>query len=211
MALLDGHDEALHLAVRQALDALGQGWVLDVYSTATEAMLRVASSNPPHVLLLDDTAAGRSGIDCAARLTALLSKVRVLFLTERPNKLQVTRLLMAGAVGYLLKPVAAEDLVRAIVRAAQGGLALSETAERALMRWCRGVGKDPRFEQLSDREWDVMLGLLQGLKEGEIATSLGVEISTVHTHRKHLQKDLKIRSREELIKVFLSRNDQQDT
>jgi DNA-binding NarL/FixJ family response regulator len=107
----------------------------------------------------------------------------VLVLADGVEGGRVFRFLCAGASGCLLKPCAAEQLASAIVAAEEGRLLFCRNSEEGLRRWCRRLFHDPRFQALTPRECDVMMGVLHGLSEGEIAGLLRIATNTAHTHR----------------------------
>jgi DNA-binding NarL/FixJ family response regulator len=103
----------------------------------------------------------------------------VLVLTSFSDRHRITGALEAGAVGYLLEDAAAEEVVRGIRAAAEGGSPLDPRAARSLLE--AAAAPDP-LEGLSPREREVFGLLLEGLPNKLIARRLGISEKTVKTH-----------------------------
>ena len=110
---------------------------------------------------------------------------------------------MAGALGYLVKPVAPGNLVYTISEAAQGRAALSGHAQDALIAFACRVGGDRRSRTLSCRECEVMLLLLQGAVPKEISTKLGIHEGTINRHLHDIYQKLGVRRKADAIRKFV--------
>ncbi|WP_369055065.1 response regulator [Kineococcus terrestris] len=171
-----------------------------------EALARVEELLPD-VVLMDVRMPRRGGIDACADIKAAAPSTRILILTSSEEEDDLFGAVRAGASGYLLKDVPAEevaDAVRAVVAGESlitprmAGLLLGEFAamrrrdeERVL-----GAAGAPR---LSPRELDVLRLLARGMANREIAGQLGISENTVKNHVRNLLEKLQLHSRMEAV------------
>ena len=156
----------------------------------------------PDVVLLEAWFPALSGIDCARRLTARLPKARIVMFTACSDHDTVVESLMAGAWGYLTKPVAPACLVWAVSEAAQGHPVLCGEAQAAVMDYLRLLGSTSRSKTLSWRERQVMLLLMRGATYKETANELGISEGTIHRHLHAIYKKLRVHGRDEARRKF---------
>jgi DNA-binding NarL/FixJ family response regulator len=149
------------------------------------------------------TLPGLSGIDCTRRLKAHLLELPVLMLSARLDEETIVRSLMAGGSGFLVKPVAPDQLMRAVTRAAKGLPALCLEAQTAVLGLLHRMGRASGSAGLSHREQDAMLGLAQDLSDKEIAALLGMGSGTVHSHLSSIYRKLRVHSRSEARRKFV--------
>jgi two-component system, NarL family, response regulator NreC len=126
---------------------------------------------------------------------------RILILTMVDNPADVYLSLAAGAEGYVLKEVAASDLVDAIRRVAVGEGYLQPSLGAVVMRAAEAEHAGGRpFDPLSDRERDVLRLVALGYTNSEVGTLLGIAQRTVESHRTHILRKLGIRGRADLVR-----------
>jgi DNA-binding NarL/FixJ family response regulator len=154
---------------------------LEVVGTAAngEEAVAVCLAVRPDVVLMDLEMPVLDGIEATRRLAEQASAASVLVLTSFSDRRRITGALDAGAVGYLLKDAAAEEVVRGIRAAAQGGSPLDPRAARSLLE--AKAAPDP-LDTLSAREREVLGLLLEGLPNKLIARRLQISEKTVKTH-----------------------------
>ena len=133
----------------------------------------------PDVVLMDLEMPVLDGIEATRRIATEATAAAVLVLTSFSDRRRIVAALDAGAVGYLLKDAAAEDVVRGIRAAAAGGSPLDPRAARSLLD--AASAPDP-LDALSAREREVLGLLLEGLPNKLIARRLGISEKTVKTH-----------------------------
>jgi DNA-binding NarL/FixJ family response regulator len=160
--------------------------------------LALVKANDYDVAMLDMSMPGLSGIDLIKRLKIEKAKLRILVLSMHGEQQYAARALKAGASGYLNKDSAAELLVGAIRKIAAGGVHVGEAAAATLLQ----AGKSGH-EALSDREFEVMRLLVEGLGPTEIAERLHLSVKTVSTHKTRILEKLKLGSTAELVRYAL--------
>jgi DNA-binding NarL/FixJ family response regulator len=175
--VVDDHG-VLRDGLGRVIDAQPDMMLAGVAADGAEAVERCRATSPD-VVLMDLEMPVMDGIEATRIITAELPGASVLVLTSFSDRHRITAALDAGAVGYLLKDAAAEDVVRGVRAAAEGGSPLDPRAARALLD--AAAAPDP-LAGLSPRERDVLGLLLEGLPNKLIARRLGITEKTVKTH-----------------------------
>ncbi|HEX5963064.1 MAG TPA: response regulator transcription factor, partial [Gemmatimonadales bacterium] len=173
-------------------------------ATGLEAVGLAAKLNPD-VVVLDISMPGESGLQIAARLRDTSPEPRVLILSMHDNAEYVLESVRAGAHGYLLKDTAATELRSAIRTICRGESYFSPPIASRLREALRGEHETHAgsLAQLTGREREVLLGVVRGRTNKEIAGELGISHRTVETHRESLMRKLKIRTVAELTRFAL--------
>ena len=163
-----------------------------------EAALALVKAHDYDIAMLDMSMPGLSGIDLIKRLKLEKPKLRILVLSMHGEKQYAARALKAGASGYLNKDSASELLLGTLRKIAAGGVHIGDTAAVELLR----SEKTPH-EALSDREFEVMRLLVEGLGPTEIGERLHLSVKTVSTHKTHIFDKLNVESTAELVRYAL--------
>ncbi|MEI7503284.1 MAG: response regulator transcription factor [Paludibacter sp.] len=150
------------------------------------------------VMLLDMNMPGKSGIELLTDLKNMKPQLHILVLSIHPEDKFALRTLKAGASGYLCKDTALEELVVAIRKIYSKGRYLSTTLAEQLAFDIMPVTSSLPHEQLSNRELEIMFMLVSGKKVKDIASDLGLSISTIFTYRVRIFEKLKIKNNVEL-------------
>jgi DNA-binding NarL/FixJ family response regulator len=154
----------------------------------------------PEVVLMDIHLPGKSGIECVAKLKALLPETQVIMLTIEEDSERVFDSLKAGATGYLVKSVSPAKILDAIAEVHNGGAPMSSHIARNVVLAFRKTPEPENPElNLSPREEEVLRLLAKGHRSKEIAEELGVGTATVNTHVRHIYEKLHVRSRAEAV------------
>lgn len=170
---------------------------IDQASDAPETM-KAVWEKPLNLVLLDLSLRGRSGLDLLKEIKNARPKLPVLILSSYPEEQFATRALRAGAAGYLNKDTHPEMLIQAVRRALAGGKFVTpETAERLATELTADTSK-PLHEQLSDREYDILLRIASGQSVSEIASTLTLSVKTVSTYRTRLLLKMRKQNNAEL-------------
>lgn len=189
--------------VRQGLAAiLGGQHDIEVVGEAVngrEAVTRVTEVDPD-VLLLDVRMPELDGVGTMRELARIGARARVLILTTFDLDEYVYETMRAGASGFLLKDAEPSDLVAAVRAVARGDTLLGSSMTRRLVaRYVRlpppGADIGDRFDELTEREREVLLLLAKGRSNGEIASELFLSEATVKTHVTRLLAKLGLRDR----------------
>ncbi len=164
-----------------------------------ETALDKAMNTKPDVAVIDISMPGMDGLEVVTRLKSYCSGVPVLILTMHDEEQYVIRAIEAGAMGYVTKQSAPEQLVAAVKKIHAGGRYLTEKASEALaLRVIRGTKPHTLTESLSMRELQVLRKLALGATNREIAVSYNISVKTVDTYRSRILKKLNLRNNAEL-------------
>jgi NarL family two-component system response regulator LiaR len=157
------------------------GPTLDVVGEAAtgEEAVRLAERLRPDVVLMDLLMPGMDGVEALRRMRAAGTAGAVLILTTLDDDARVREAVQAGAMGYLLKDMLADELVRAIHAAASGRPTLDPRAQQHLMRTLAEPAPASPFDGLTPRERDVLRLIAQGRSNKEIAATLFLSLGTV--------------------------------
>ena len=161
--------------------------------------LALVRANDYDIAMLDMSMPGLSGIDLIKRLKLEKPKLRILVLSMHGESQYAARALKAGAQGYLNKDSASEALLGALRKIAAGGVHIGDAAAAALLH----AGEKPAHETLSDREFEVMRFLVQGLGPTEIAERLHLSVKTVSTHKTRVLEKLGLKSTADLVRYAM--------
>jgi len=169
-------------------------------STAAEAV-RAVEKFKPDVVLMDIRLPGEGGIEATRQVTARFPNSKVVMLTSFADDDLVMRAISAGAVGYVLKQVGNEELLRAIQAAARGEALLDPSTTAKLLSRVRELDRkseEDAFRELSDREMDVLVHLARGRTNVEIGQLLGLSEKTVGNYVGTMFEKLHFNNRIEL-------------
>ena len=197
--LVDDH-ELVRTGVRRILEEAGDMQVVGEASDGDEA-LRVVRKLAPDVVLMDVNMPGMGGIEATRRLLRLMPGIKVIALTVLDGDPFPARLHEAGAVGFLTKGCPAREMIEA-VRTASRGLpyVASAVAPKHMLAAWQGVATSP-FEELSAREMQVAMMILNGQRTQEIAASLSLSPKTVSTYRQRIYDKLGVQTDVELTRL----------
>jgi DNA-binding NarL/FixJ family response regulator len=183
--------------------------------TAVNAMQRMAPSKLPGIVLMDIALPKMSGIETTIALKEFVPEVEVMMITVFEDEAKIFQSLQAGASGYLLKDDPPERIVDAIRELHRGGAPMSQSIARKVIAFLQSKpgpdrptpakDEDPVGFSLSERE----IELLQGVVDGETYTTLSKKLfispHTVKTHIKNIYKKLHVHSRATAVRVALER------
>ena len=156
--------------------------------------LKAEPSNGPTCLVLDVRMPGRSGLELQRDLAAANRRVPIIFISAHADVPMTVQAMKGGAIEFLTKPFRGQELLDAV----EAGLARDRAhreSERTL------VALRERFDKLSPREREIMLQVLAGRVNKQIAYDIGLARSTVKVHRSNLMRKLKARSLTELSRI----------
>ncbi len=157
-------------------------------------VLKLIKTAAPNVILLDISMTELGGLEALPRIVKDFPGVRVIILSAYANEEFVLRALRDGAVGYLLKDAAAEELALALKAVAQNQTYLSASVSRTVIEnyLSRAAGPAGPVETLTPRQREILQLIAEGRSTKEIASTLDISIKTVEAHRSQLMDRLGI-------------------
>ena len=166
-----------------------------------EAAIQLCAEVLPDVILMDMALPVIDGATATRAIRQQFPQVQVLALTSFKEGDLIKRALEAGAIGYLLKDVSAEDLARAIRAAHSGRATLSPEAAQVLVQ----TANEPPAPglDLTEREREVLTLMIEGLNNTQIAGRLSVSPSTIKSHVSNILSKLGAASRTEAVTLAL--------
>ncbi|MFC1984818.1 response regulator [Chloroflexota bacterium] len=198
-----------HIIVRDGICALlalaGDIEVVGEASNGDEA-LKMVKELKPNVVLMDMAMPIMGGLEATRRICKEFPTTKVLVLTQYDDKEYVFPVIEAGASGFISKVAASSELAAGIRSIYHGDSYLSPSVAKFLVEdyryGGRRVAQDP-YEQLTNRERDVLKLVTEGYTTQEIARMLVVSPKTVEGHRTNIMAKLGIHNRIELVKYAL--------
>lgn len=166
-----------------------------------EAALRLARELQPDVVVLDINMPEMNGVEATRKLARLDPAPRMLIVSVHKQDPIPTRLLEAGAAGYLTKDMAADEIVAAVRQVSAGRRYLSADVAREMA--LAQLGGTSSLSTLSDREMEVLLLVATGMSLQDIAEKLHVSPKTVATYRYRLFEKLDVTNDVELARYAL--------
>ena len=199
-----------HTIVRQGLRSILDGregiQVVGEAKDGREAVEK-AQQLQPDIVLMDLSMPLLSGLEATRQIKSQCPQIKVLVLTMHADEEYVFQILQAGASGYLLKQSAVGELVTAIQVVYEGNSYLSPAISRKIVdgyvRQGREQGKVDPYEQLTDREREVLHLIAEGRSTQEIADLLFISPKTVRGHRSSLTEKLGLHSNAELTRYAI--------
>jgi two-component system response regulator NreC len=199
IVLADDHS-VVRSGLRLLLDSEA-GFEVVAEAGEVESARRYVRGHCPAVLVLDLNMPGGSSLEAIPAIRAESPSTQIVVLTMQEELAFARRALGAGALGYVLKESADDELVQAVRAAAAGETYLTP-------RLGARLASEPspgHADDLSEREVEVLRLIALGHTNAEIAEQLFLSVRTVETHRAHIQQKLSLASRAELVRYALDR------
>jgi two-component system, NarL family, invasion response regulator UvrY len=167
-----------------------------------EAAIKAYVEHKPNIVVMDITMPGMGGLEAIERILAKDSAARILVLSAHEDSVHPKRVLNAGAMGYLTKRSAAEELIKAI-RQVAGGKKYIEAGVAQQMAIQQLSGDQSPVDVLSEREFEVFMSLAKGKTTNEIAESLFLSPRTVGTHLYNIKQKLNANNSAEIALIAM--------
>ncbi|MBI3241524.1 MAG: response regulator transcription factor [Chloroflexi bacterium] len=197
--LVDDH-EIVRLGLMTLINDQPDLEVVGEAGTAAEAV-RAVERLRPRVVLMDIRMPGEGGIEATRQITAGFPETKVVMLTSFADDELVVKAIRAGAVGYILKQVGNEELLRAIAAAARGEALLDPSTTARLLSRVREAERkadEDAFRDLSDRELEVLAEVARGKTNAEIGQILNLSEKTARNYLSTILEKLHLANRIEL-------------
>jgi two-component system invasion response regulator UvrY len=167
-----------------------------------EQAVKMYMEHKPDVVVMDITMPGIGGLEAIERIMAKDNTARVLVLSAHEDSVHPKRVLNAGAMGYLTKRSAAEELIKAI-RTVAGRKMYLEANIAQQMAIQQLSGEQNPVDVLSDREFEVFMALAKGKTTNEIAETLCLSPRTVGTHLYNIKQKLNANNSAEIALIAM--------
>ena len=193
-----------HVIVRQGIAQLvNRELDLDVCAEAGDADSAIAVLRDTQVdlAIVDISLPGTSGIELVKLMRDAQPQLPVLVMSMHDEALYSDRAFRAGAKGYVMKQEATEKLLAAIRKILNGGVYVSDRMQTVMVQRFLNSGVDETvsfIDNLTDREFEILRMIGQGLTVAEIADKLGRSAKTVEAHRANLREKLGLKRAAEL-------------
>lgn len=201
IVLADDH-KMVRSGLRALLESDGRFVVLAEAGDVAGVVEKVRACHP-QVLVLDLNMAGDSSLDSIPQLRADSPDTQIVVLTMQEDPAFARAALSSGALGYVLKDAASDELMNAVLLAATGRTYLNPQLGARLA--VEPAEQDGRPDKLSPRETEVLKLIAVGHTNTEIAASLHISVRTVESHRAHIQQKIGPTTRAELFSYARSR------
>lgn len=209
VVLVDDH-EVVREGLRSLFMRSGRLSVVGEARGVAEA-IKVAAQIKPAVVVIDLRLPDGSGADAVAPIKQAVPGCKVLVLTSYADDALIMQAIGAGADGYLLKEIAAVNLVESILRVAEGSLVLDPLVARCLARNGTPVVEPvPESQKLSPLERHLVEFVAQGCGNKEIAQNLNLAESTVRNSLSRAFQKLGVSNRAEAVVWFVKQNQRWD-
>ena len=200
--LVDDHP-VLRKGLVRLIDSKDEFVVCGEASTAADAMALIRELEP-HLAIVDIGLPGASGIELTKTIRAEFQKLPVLILSMHQEAFYATRALRAGAMGYIVKQDAIDNIADALREALNGRCYLSPVIAAQLQH--NGPNKpihptDDPVSLLTDREFEIFQLIGKGHEVREISRALGVSPKTVETHRTNIKEKLKLKNARQVTRL----------
>ncbi len=196
LLIVDDH-ELVRAGIRSLLSTVSGIKVIAEAASGEEA-IKIAREKRPDVVLMDVRMPGIGGLEATRKLLRADPDLKIIALTVCGEEPFPSKLLQAGAAGYLTKGSGLDEMVQAINSVHHGKRYLSpEVAQQLALKHLSDAEASP-FDALSERELQVMLMITSGQKVQEISDKLYLSPKTVNSYRYRLFEKLNVHSDVEL-------------
>jgi DNA-binding NarL/FixJ family response regulator len=197
-------DEVIREGVQEYLDNQ-ETMVCILAKSSVERFLAVLNEESlPDVILMDIGLPGMSGISGMKLITEKYPGISIIMFTVYIDSHKIFDSLCAGASGYLLKNTSFPEMKQAIEIIYAGGSMMSPPIARKVMEHFRSGRKNQVQSPLTQKEKEIVQGLVDGLSYKMIADTASISIETVRTHIKNIYKKLHVHCKADVIRKSLS-------
>jgi two-component system invasion response regulator UvrY len=198
--LVDDHS-VVRMGFKMLIDSEKDMQVIAEAETGEEGIKKFQEIKPD-VIVMDITMPGIGGLEAIERIIAKDKNAKILVLSAHEDSVHPKRVLSAGAIGYLTKRSAAEELINAI-RTVGSGKKYIEPSVAQQLAITQLSGENDPTEVLSDREFEVFISLAKGKSTNEIADTMCLSPRTVGTHLYNIKQKLNANNSAEIALIAI--------
>ena len=198
--LVDDHS-VVRMGFKMLIDSEKDMQVIAEAETGEDGIIKFQEIKPD-VIVMDITMPGIGGLEAIERIIAKDKNAKILVLSAHEDSVHPTRVLSAGAIGYLTKRSAAEELINAI-RTVGSGKKYIESSVAQQLAITQLSGENDPTEVLSDREFEVFISLAKGKSTNEIADTMCLSPRTVGTHLYNIKQKLNANNSAEIALIAI--------
>ncbi len=167
--------------------------------------VQLARELAPDVVILDYSLPDIDGLETTRQIVALNLGTRILILTMYANEEYATRVIKAGAAGFIVKVAATDELLAAVRKVARKGVYVSASIMEKMVGRMGQSHEDVPEAVLSDREMQVLIQLAKGSTSREVSKALSLSLSTVETYRSRILEKLNLRNNSDMTRFAIRR------
>ena len=198
--LVDDHS-VVRMGFKMLIDSEKDMQVIAEAETGEDGIIKFQEIKPD-VIVMDITMPGIGGLEAIERIIAKDKNAKILVLSAHEDSVHPKRVLSAGAIGYLTKRSAAEELINAI-RTVGNGKKYIESSVAQQLAITQLSGENDPTEVLSDREFEVFISLAKGKSTNEIADTMCLSPRTVGTHLYNIKQKLNANNSAEIALIAI--------
>jgi len=200
--LADDHD-LVRTGMRRLLEDITDFEIVAEATTGEEAIAQARAANPA-VILMDINMPGMGGLEATKKILQKADAIKIIIVTMSEDEIIAQRLLKIGAAGYLTKGCNIKEIEHAIREVVANRRYLTpQIAQQLALAGSKSEDQQSPFEDLSERELEVMTMTLDGKKTNEMSDILCLSPKTISTYRYRLFSKLNIQSDVELARLAI--------
>ena len=165
--------------------------------------IEILAANQCDVVVLDINLPDKNGLEVLKDVKTRFPNIQILVLSMYPEERYAGRALKNGAAGYITKDSAPKEMIAAIRKIQRGGQYISEALAEQLASSYKGKWNAAPHENLSDREFEILLRLGKGKSVKDISEELNLSGNTVNTYKRRIFEKMGLKSKAELIQYVL--------
>lgn len=200
-------DHPVVIAGLKAIISENSKYVIAGEATDGKSGIKKALSLKPDIVIMDLAMPGLNGFLAMNEIRKELPRTKVIVLSMHSEKPYVVQALKSGAVAYVLKEGAGEELLEAVRKVGEGQSYISSSITKYLLEdyvfLARGVSEPDPFDRLTPREREVLILITQSKTSAQIAALLYISAKTVKTHRANLMEKLAIHDTAGLVRFAI--------
>lgn len=199
--LVDDH-ELVRTGISRILNDVKDFNVVASVGSGEEAV-ELCRKIPPDIIMMDVSMPGIGGLEATRKILRFCDSTRIICLSMHKENPIPTKIMQAGAHGFLTKDADPSEMVNAIYKVSSGQRYISADVAQELAIGSTSQNHDNPFKNLSDRELEITMMLTRGTRVPEIASNLNITAKTVNTYRYRMFDKLNVSSDVELTHLAL--------